>query len=334
MMQLSRDPRYGGFWLACDQDMIQERYVNHPRRWSSIPTPPSRGSVGRPASVPSTPQQRFGVLPMTPHLSNGTLPSTPSSPVSTSSSLEYFGAHSRKPSSTSLVSPNIGHGDVPLPMDGGPMRRQRAGSSNRGPLVRPTHKKRQSTDSTSTSWETLASSSNGAPSFGFHGKSSLSPDLPRSMWTLDVGETCVWSIVSTEQKTYTFYVPPQATNAPTPYTPFPEIIRYLPPGQAGSDPLPGHAPHQTYTTLTNLPLITIYGRNFVPKPERGSSDFKVFYGDQMAEHTEVRCPEVMAASEPTGPIRGPVPITLVREDGHCFVPTNVLYTPRSTPGAP
>ena len=268
MIQLQQNPRFGGSWLACEQDAITERYVNAPRRWSSLPTPPARAGA-RPSSVPSTPQQRFGVLPMTPHLSNGTLPSTPSSPTS-SGSADYFGTHSRKPSSSSLMSPPNGpHGDVPLPVptDGGPIRRQRAGSNAKGPLVRPTHKKRQSVES-AQSWEMLATIPPVPPVPGhsahasYSGSShvsksshSHSPERPRSMWTLDVGETCVWSIVSTEQKTYTFYVPPRAAYGPEAYAPFPEIIRYLPPGQPAD--FPGHPSNLTFTSCSDLPLITM-----------------------------------------------------------------------------
>ena len=313
MAQLSRDPRHGGYWLSCDQDNIAEKYIKADRRWASlaVSTPKGSNSTGpRPSSVPSTPSQRFGVLPMTPHLGNGNLPSTPSSPVSNSSgSIDYFGSHSRKPSSQSLISPAGGHGEVPLPtMDptgsGGPMRRQRAGSTSRGgPLVRPTHRKRQSVDSpAASSWEFLSATTgpsshssqghsthssfsgpipglappssilngmngingmNGMHQNGLQGQhvKSASPEMPRSYWTMDVGETCIWSIVSTEQKTYTFYVPQIANHSPGswPITPVPEVIRYIPPGQAGDyTHVPKHHQRQVqYTASSSLPLVTL-----------------------------------------------------------------------------
>ena len=250
MLVASRDARWGGDWLASDQDVVHERFVSTERRWSPVPSP-ARGA-SRPNSVPSTPQQRFGVLPMTPHTNSVNLPSAPSSPVSTSSgSLDYFGAHSRKPSSASLVSPAGGMGDAPLPStDGGPVRRQRTGSSSRGPLSRPNHRKRQSIDggSANSSFEYLHNAAGAA-----------NADVnSRMCWTLNVGDVAVWSIVSTEQTTYTFYVPEYVQGNTEPYAPFPQTMRLLPPN-AAMDAGPGpynHHNHQ-FTSRTNLPLVTM-----------------------------------------------------------------------------
>jgi hypothetical protein len=169
-------------WLACDSESVIPRYVRSERRWSPIPIP-YRG--GKSHSTPTTPNRGFHILPMTPHTSSTNLPSTPSSPVSSGSSLDYFGSHSRKASSTHLMSPISNNGE-PLPMstDGGPLRRHRTGSTGTGragPLGRPAHKKRQSQDSHSAS------------SSYDHLPNALGSMLDhRQSWSLSIGDVAVW----------------------------------------------------------------------------------------------------------------------------------------------
>jgi recombining binding protein (suppressor of hairless) len=172
-------------WLACDHDAVHARYVRSERRWSPIPIP-YRG--GKSHSTPTTPNRSFHVLPMTPHDPPANLPpSTPSSPISSGSSLDYFGSHSRKASSTNLMSPISSNGEA-LPhvsTDGGPLRRQRTGSTGRaGPLGRPAHKKRQSQDSHSAS------------SSYDHLPNALGNILEqRQSWSLSVGDVAVWYVI-------------------------------------------------------------------------------------------------------------------------------------------
>ena len=272
MSHLPLESRPSGTWLCCDRESIQDRHVKQQKKYSALPNPPLRGRTSRPSSVPSTPSQRFGVLPMTPHTSSANLPSTPSSPVSTSSSVDYFGSHSRKHSSSSLIISPC-NGDVPLPStDGGPMRRPRTNSTSRSPFVRPSHKKRQSMDSAVASWESLSNamtpshpptivshSSSNSSSYIMTPAHSSSPDIapPRSFWTLDVGESCIWTVVSTEQKTYTFYVPPGVTSSPEPFAPIPEAIRILLP-DAPAELAPTNHRAVSFTSRTNLPLVTLY----------------------------------------------------------------------------
>jgi hypothetical protein len=45
------------------------------------------------------------------------------------------------------------------------------------------------------------------------------PGAERLYSTLDVGDVCIWSIVSTEAVSYTFYVPPYATEPTAPMSP-------------------------------------------------------------------------------------------------------------------
>ena len=241
-----RDSRHGGTWMACDEDKVTERSSVADRRW--MPVAVNRKSGSRPNSVPSTPNQRFGVLPMTPHTSSINLPSTPTSPVSTSSSLDYFGAHSRKPSSSSLIS-STGVDAPPLSSDGGAVRRPRTGSSgSRGPLARPTHRTRPSAEISASS------------SFDHLPNASFSPgEGTRMCWTLDVGDTCVWTIGSSEQTTYTFYVPRQIPELTEPISPFPMALRLLLPNapvDMGAGPGRNKLASQ-YTSRSNLPLVTM-----------------------------------------------------------------------------
>lgn len=240
----SSKERSGSLWLSCDQDEVVEAFVQNDRRYTTTTSAQQVRSGSRPSSVPSTPNQRYGILPMTPHTHSMNLPSAPSSPTSNTSSLEYFGSHSRKASSSSLMSPISG--DAPLPSnDGGPVRRQRTGSASRGPLGRPSHKKRQSADSASSSYDHLPNA-------------FASPhELPRSTWALDVGDACVWSVVSTEQITYTFYVPPYVKDIQEPIAPFPIANRILLPN-APMDMGPAHIKmHVPFTSRTDAPLITM-----------------------------------------------------------------------------
>ncbi|KAK4689557.1 recombining binding protein suppressor of hairless, partial [Tremellales sp. Uapishka_1] len=302
--QMIYDSRHGGLWLSYEQEAVSEHFVPAERRWSVVQSTSRGGS--RPNSVPTTPSQRFGILPMTPHNAPGGLPSTPSSPMSSNSS-DYFGAHSRKSSSTTLVSPAMM--DQPLPStDGGPVRRQRTGSTGRGPMTRPLHKKRAS----------------GSGEFDHVPTSNIISDGIKMQWTLDISDACVWSIVSTEQITYTFYVPPHAagTVVREPIAPFPVAHRYLH-SNLSSDAGPAKYNH-TYTSTTNAPLITFYGKGFA-KSSTGIPRHHIYFGDQPAAYNEVRCSEVMASAEPASPLTNKVPIFLVRDDGQCIFPTSLVY---------
>jgi recombining binding protein (suppressor of hairless) len=271
------DARWGGVWLSCDQEHIQDKVVHADRKWA--PVPMSAPNRSRPNSVPSTPSSRYGILPMTPHTNISNLPgspSLPSSPNSTNSSVDYFGAHSRKASSASLVSPAGGMSDIALPStDGGPVRRARTGSSSaaRGPLARPVHRKRQSGDVTTLSSYEYMQAANGAPGDG-----------TRMFWTMSVGDVCIWTIVSTEQSSYTFYVPEYVKQTSEPYAPMPSVSRILPP-DAAIDAGPAHL--HTFTARTTKPLVTIYGKGFQKNAEQGPRHL-IYYNNDPAEYNEAR----------------------------------------------
>ena len=249
MILASSNSRYGGLWLSCDEDAAKERFVQRERRWTPMSAAQKKGS--RPSSVPSTPNQRYGVLPMTPHTGSANLPSTPSSPVSNGSSLDHFGSHSRRTSSSSLKSPKSVEAVLPS-NDGGPVRRRRTGSTSRYPLDRPMHTKRRSADgSASSSFAHLANSSQPSSVPASHA------NVSRYSWSLYVGDVCIWTIVSTDQVTYTFYVPPYITDIKEPIAPFPSVSRLLRANTA-VDMGPGSTNlHQTFTSRTEAPLVTM-----------------------------------------------------------------------------
>lgn len=187
------DSRLSTTWLGCDQDSLAGKVMAGDRRWSPVPNRPAT----RPHSLPTTPQSRFGVLPMTPHTAPLGLPSTPSSPVSSSSSMDYFGARSRNSSSSTLWSPLSL--EAPLPTGhqvDGQVRRQRTGSTGAfgrhgGPFARPAgmsvHRPRISAGAVVGS-EQQAS---------IPASSSSYEHLPNAaelkmFWTMNVGDACVW----------------------------------------------------------------------------------------------------------------------------------------------
>jgi hypothetical protein len=61
------------------------------------------------------------------------------------------------------------------------------------------------------------------------------------------------TIVGTESKTYTFYIPPFVDTLTAPVTPLPSLVKYLPPGQAAETTKYNHQ----FTIMHNLPMVTL-----------------------------------------------------------------------------
>jgi hypothetical protein len=321
--EYDRDHRWAGNWLSCDQETVRSAHVTVPkdRQWKAVPVTGRNGRATPSSSAPNTPFRAQAVLPMTPHTATVGLPSNDASPNSSQGSNEYFGAHSRKTSSSSLFSPL--QNEIQLPSgESGPVRRQRTGSSSsRGPLTRPpAHRKRSSHD---------ISALHTSQSFDHLGNAhhvSVNTGAERFFWTIDVGDVCIWSIVSTEQVEYSFYVPPYASarEAAIPYTPFPVVSRVISPHMS-AEKVPNKYNHQ-YTSMASVPLVVMYGKQFEKHPDN-TPRFDVYYGDQPATHNEVRCNEVMAASEPLLTAGERRAIFLARDDGQVIVPTGLTYPP-------
>ncbi len=96
-------------------------------------------------------------------------------------------------------------------------------------------------------------------------------------WQVDIGETSVWTIVGTDQIRYNFYVPPmlydQQTHTATgsypipskPVTPFPGVVKYLPPDRAAEAPKANCAQSRAAMAKPNphaAKMLTLYGENF------------------------------------------------------------------------
>ncbi len=65
------------------------------------------------------------------------------------------------------------------------------------------------------------------------------------------------TIVGTESKTYTFWVPPYVSALTKPITPFPTMVKYLPPGQAAEVGRAEKKYDHQFTILHNMQLATL-----------------------------------------------------------------------------
>lgn len=171
-----------------------------------------------------------------------------------------------------------------------------------------------------------------------------------ALWSVDIGETAVWTVVGTDQVRYDFYIPPQPFgNAPTgypppaqssgnalasspsvlsqPITPAPSVVKYLPPERAQELPkCPSNQPRGASSAMkvdqgAASKMLTIYGENF-----NKGDPVTVWFGSEPSPHTEVRCTEVINCLPPaSGQLAAyQRPIVLVRGDGVVF-PTKVMY---------
>ncbi|KZV74448.1 LAG1-DNAbind-domain-containing protein [Peniophora sp. CONT] len=160
-----------------------------------------------------------------------------------------------------------------------------------------------------------------------------------AMWQVDIGETSVWTIVGTDQVRYNFYVPPVLFDQQTapqghgfpvpskPVTPFPGVVKYLPPDRAAEAPKRHHILSPGATSFAGQggkpapsgKLLTLYGENF-----NKSEPLGVFFGAEGSQYVETRCAEVMGCLPPEGAQTKRRPILLVRSDGVVF-PSSVMY---------
>ncbi|KAG8961756.1 hypothetical protein FRC00_011339 [Tulasnella sp. 408] len=166
-----------------------------------------------------------------------------------------------------------------------------------------------------------------------------------ALWSVNIGETAIWTVVGTDQVRYDFYIPPTLYNsAPSGYplqsqssalasspsalgqsiTPAPSVVKYLPPERAQELP---KCPSNSRASSMKVDqgaaskMLTLYGENF-----NKGDPVSVWFGSEPSPHTEVRCTEVInCLPPPSGPLSHyPRPIVLVRNDGVVF-PTKVMY---------
>ncbi|KAI0310360.1 hypothetical protein OF83DRAFT_1166655 [Amylostereum chailletii] len=212
--------------------------------------------------------------------------------------------------------------------DGGRVKKGKRSASSAGGVSR------SSASSKGRRRPTSAGSSGSRHAGGDGGASS------GALWQVDIGETSVWTIVGTDQVRYNFYVPPVLFDHPSapqtgsfpipskPVTPFPGVVKYLPPDRAAEAPK-GHGTRQMLATKNAAPtskMLTLYGENFVK-----TEPVSVFFGSEPSPFVEVRCTEVVGCLPPEGQGMGMGmgagkrrPIILVRGDGVVF-PSATMY---------
>ena len=107
-----------------------------------------------------------------------------------------------------------------------------------------------------------------------------------------------------------------------PVTPFPSVVKYLPPDRAVEVPKCNSAASRALMAKPHPQagkMLTIYGENF-----SRTEPVNVFVGSDPSPHVEVRCTEVLGCLPPDIQSTKRRPIILVRGDGVVF-PSNTLY---------
>ncbi|EPT05001.1 hypothetical protein FOMPIDRAFT_136788 [Fomitopsis schrenkii] len=288
-------PGQSGAFLSCMGEKVNTYRPVDGRQWNSPPGGASRegdSPTGTPASPGDT------------------------TPTSTTGSADYFGSGSM---SSTPTSPDAT--DFPS-NDGGRVKKAKRGSSSTGGISKPASQKGR-----------RRPTSAGSAGSGRRGSASESSASSGALWQVDIGETSVWTIVGTDQIRYNFYVPPvlfdnqnasQTGSFPIPskpVTPFPGVVKYLPPDRAAE--IPKH--HTSARAALAKPnphtskMLTIYGENFSK-----TDPVTVFFGSEPSPYVEVRCAEVLGCLPPESQVTKRRPIILVRYDGVVF-PSNVLY---------
>jgi len=243
-------------------------------------------------------------------------PGMPASPISStpisSGGSEYFG----RGSGSAPASPS---GSDFMSNDGGKVKKKRSNSSAGGAAkATPKGRRRPSSAGSVTSRR---------------GSSSDSGAVSGALWQVDIGETSVWTIVGTDQIRYNFYVPPvlfdnqhaQNGSFPVPskpVTPFPGVVKYLPPDRAAEAPKSNCASSRGVLAKPSphaSKMLTVYGENFSK-----ADPVTVFFGSEPSPYVEVRCTEVLGCLPPESQITKRRPIILIRSDGVVF-PSTTLY---------
>lgn len=294
-------PGLTGAFLSCMGEKVNTYRPVEGRQWNAPQASSSRGS-------------NSPVLPGSPV---GSTPSTVSSMPS-----DYFGNSGASSTTSAPASPT--NYDFPS-NDGGRVKRGKRSTSSTGaggPVVKTQSGKGRRRQNSAGS---TASGRHGA---GDHAASS------GALWQVDIGETSVWTIVGTDQIRYNFYVPPvlydQQTHTATgsypipskPVTPFPGVVKYLPPDRAAEAPKSNCAQSRAAMAKPNphaAKMLTLYGENF-----NKADPVTVFFGADPSPFVEVRCTEVVGCLPPESQSQKRRPIILVRSDGVVF-PSNTMY---------
>ncbi|KAL5507420.1 hypothetical protein ACEPAH_6876 [Sanghuangporus vaninii] len=294
-------PGLTGAFLSCMGEKVNTYRPVEGRIWNTPQAPSSRGS--------NSPTQ-----PSSPVLE------TPAS-VGSNSAADYFSGGG--PSSTTSAPASPTSYDFPS-NDGGRVKRGKRSTSSTGGGITKTHsakgRRRQN--------------SAGSASSSRHGHGGEQSASSGALWSVDIGETSVWTIVGTDQIRYNFYVPPvlfdQQTPSVTgsypipskPVTPFPAVVKYLPPDRAAEAPK-SNCPQARAALAKPNPhaskMLTLYGENF-----NKADPVTVFFGSDPSPYVEVRCTEVIGCLPPENQSAKRRPLVLVRCDGVVF-PSSTMY---------
>ncbi|CBQ72461.1 related to J kappa-recombination signal binding protein [Sporisorium reilianum SRZ2] len=347
----SMSPGNSGPFLACLNESVGMHRPSEPRKWvvnSSFSVP----------STPTTPVTSMNLAAM----EGGDLPPSGFLPTSPTSAAAYAAAQTRYSLSASragapMMSPSVSSSshdvsamEPPPSSDGGKVKRPRRVSSSvvvqkeRAAAAAAASKNRRRGQSLSvvgmqnqglSDVEMLRRPGSYANSMTSE-SSAAGSTAPGAMWSVEVADSDIWTVVGTDIARHSFYVPPQIvggsqpkTNitdgniahlitvpAPAqPITPIPIITNVVAPQRDGRSPMPAPSGDQSPG------LVTILGENLHP-------NLFVFFGDWKSTHVEVRTRQTIVCAAPPafdqGLPRGRVPILIVRHDGVIF-PTDFHY---------
>lgn len=269
------------------------------------------------------------------------LPGSPvvSTPATMSNGADYFG----QANSTANSEPASPSSSNDFSNDGGRVKKGKRSTSSAGGITKnPGPKGRRRPTSA------------GSASSGRRGSSSDSGASSGALWQVDIGETSVWTIVGTgnafnltpsipssnlmrlfpDQVRYNFYVPPvlfDNQNVPQtgsfpipskPVTPFPAVVKYLPPDRAAEAPKTNCPQSRGVLAKPNphiSKMLTVYGENF-----NKAEPVHIFFGSEPSPYVEVRCTEVLGCLPPENQITKRRPIIMVRPDGVVF-PSSIMF---------
>lgn len=342
-------PGHSGPFLACLNESVGMHRPSEPRKWvgnSSFSVP----------STPTTPVTSMNLAAM----EAGDMPSSGYLPTSPTAAAAFAAAQTRYSLNAarggSMMSPSASSSshditamEPPPSSDGGKVKRPRRVSSSvvvqkeRAAAAAASKNRRRGQSLSVVGMQNQGLSEmeiirrTGSYSNSLASDSSAAGSAtPGAMWSVEVADSDIWTVVGTDIARHSFYVPPQIvggsapqTNitdgniahlitvpAPSqPITPIPVISNVVAPGRDGRSPMPAPPGDQSPG------LVTILGENFHP-------NLFVFFGDWKSTHVEVRSRQTIVCSAPpafdSGLPRGRVPILIVRHDGVIF-PTDFHY---------
>ncbi|KAM5532835.1 hypothetical protein V8D89_013476 [Ganoderma adspersum] len=289
-----------GAFLSCQGEKVNTFRPLEGRQWRS---PQGSRESDSPDAVPASP-----------------MATTPTSSTGTG---DYFGGSSANGSSAP-TSPDPS--EFPS-NDGGRVKKGKRGSGSSSgsslSMSKPVSQKGRR----------RPTSAGSAGSGSRRGSGSDSGASSGALWQVDIGETSVWTIVGTDQVRYNFYVPPVLYDSQNsqngsfpipskPVTPFPGVVKYLPPDRASEAPKANCAASRAVLAKPNphaSKMLTLYGENFSK-----TEPVTVFFGSEPSPYVEVRCTEVLGCLPPDSASTKRRPIVLVRPDGIVF-PSTTFY---------